>query len=87
VSFEDPELSTPPAEFAEAEQSREADAGAAWEPPLSKKEQKKREKEAKSMGFGDVAAAVMTTAGVAAIADAVTKPEDDDYGFDTGKKS
>jgi len=39
------------------------------------------------MGFGDVAAAVMTTAGVAAIADAVTKPEDDDYGFDTGKKS
>ena len=39
------------------------------------------------MGFGDIAAAVMTTAGVAAIADAVTKPEEDDYAFDTGKKS
>ena len=87
VSFEDPELITPAPEFAEAEQSREPDAEAAWEPPLSKKEQKKREKEAKSMGFGDVAAAVMTTAGVAAIADAVTKPEEDDYGFDTDKKS
>ena len=87
VSFEEPELVAPAPEFAEAEQSREADAQPSWEPPLSKKEQKKREKEAKNQSFGDVAAAVMTTAGVAAIADAVNKPEDDDYGFDTGKKS
>jgi hypothetical protein len=85
VSFEDSEPSTPLDDFAEPEQAREADAEPAWEPSLSKKEQKKRDKEAKSFGFGDVAAAVMTTAGVAAIADAVSKPEEDDYS--TGKKS
>ncbi|KAM0704023.1 hypothetical protein Q7P35_008255 [Cladosporium inversicolor] len=85
VSFEDPEPSATVDEFVEPEQSWDVDADAAWEAPLSKKEQKKREKEAKSFGFGDVAAAVMTTAGVAAIADAVSKPEEEDYS--SGKKS
>lgn len=43
----------------------------AWEPPLTKKEKKKREKEAKRQGFSDVAATVMTAGGIAAVTAAV----------------
>lgn len=60
----------------------EADA-----PKLSKKEQKKRDKEAKKQGFGDVAAETVLAAGAGAAAAAASAEEPDEEWPTTGKKS
>lgn len=57
-----------------------------WEPPLSKKEQKKRDKEAKKQGqsFADVTDSILAAGGIAAAAAAVESTEDSGSG--SGKK-
>ncbi|OQO11380.1 hypothetical protein B0A48_05636 [Cryoendolithus antarcticus] len=49
----------------------------AWEAPISKKEQKKREKDAKKSGDLDLGSSVAVAAGLAAAADTVAKEPDD----------
>ena len=53
------------------EATREPEPESFWEPPLSKKEKKKRDKAARNQGFADVAETVMTAGGIAAVAGAV----------------
>ncbi|KAK5168944.1 uncharacterized protein LTR77_006253 [Saxophila tyrrhenica] len=78
-------IEEPVAPFEEpAEVSRDVEEEPAWEPPLSKKDKKKREKEAKKQGFADVAEAVMTAGGVAAVASAVV--DDSSESSSTPKK-
>ncbi|KAK3058320.1 hypothetical protein LTR09_001398 [Extremus antarcticus] len=89
-------MSTPPSVEVEEtfippsliESSREAEAEPAWEAPLSKKDKKKREKESKQQGFADVAGAVMTAGGIAAVSSVVADENSDPSSSSKkGKKS
>ncbi|KAH9822050.1 microtubule-associated protein futsch-like [Teratosphaeria destructans] len=59
-------------------------------PKLSKKEQKKRDKEARKSGFADVAETLMTAGGIAALVSAATsnqEPGEDEWPSSSDKKS
>ncbi|KAK3709971.1 hypothetical protein LTR37_010590 [Vermiconidia calcicola] len=64
----------------------EAEPEASWEPPLSKKDKKKREKEVERQGFADVAEAVMTAGGVAAVATSLNDSAGESSDVKKGKK-
>ncbi|KAK3724477.1 hypothetical protein LTR37_001101 [Vermiconidia calcicola] len=64
----------------------EAEPEASWEPPLSKKDKKKREKEVQRQGFADVAEAVMTAGGVAAVATSLNDSAGERSDVKKGKK-
>ena len=71
-SMSEDKATSVPVEEASTTSTRDAEPEATWEPPLNKKEKKKREKEAKKQGFVDVAGAMMTAGGIAAVASTMT---------------
>ena len=77
---------TPPTREIDEVPVQEPEAEHEWQPPLSKKDKKKLGKQAKKQGFSDVAEAMMTTGGIAAVAGAAVTADKDSESSD-GKKS
>lgn len=81
----DPGIENKRPEMEEESPAQEASPSEADMPQLSKKEQRKRDKEARKQGFADVAEAVMTAGGIAAVA-AGAEDIEENWSSPSGKK-